>query len=269
MGLFNWLFRSQPAFSDPAQLLQALTAATSAGDKRTVDRLCRANRAIIEGHFSAWQKPGDAVRRDPAVELTKRGEKLAVAGKHEDALATFREAGKPDQFDPQSRYLEAFTLLHLGRFSKAIEAYQIVEQLAPGWFHCRTDLWLAEQLAAGRVNQGTFLALHILEDGPQSPEEKYRLVQQVLASNPDLAPLHLVRGKALSRLGRVEEAREAFRRGLACAAEPDIKTRLLLELSVLTDEPQVRTRLLREALSLAGNLVAAAMAQAALAQDAK
>jgi len=78
----------------------------------------------------------------PAVELTNRGEALGGSGQYSEALTVFREAAAADPFDAHSRYQEGFTLLHLQRYADAADMYRRVEELAPGWFHCRADLWL-------------------------------------------------------------------------------------------------------------------------------
>jgi tetratricopeptide (TPR) repeat protein len=83
----------------------------------------------------------------PATEHARRGDELGQAGRYHEALAAFDEAAAADPFDPHARYLRAFTLLHLERYAEAVDGYQETERLAPGWFHCRADLWLAEQLA--------------------------------------------------------------------------------------------------------------------------
>ena len=200
----------------------------------------------------------------PAAELTKRGEALGGSGQHEEALAVLHEAANADPFDPHSRYLEGFTLLHLQRYADAAEVYRRVEELAPGWFNCRADLWLAEQLALGSVPHELFLGLLVLEDGRQSPEEKVSLAQKMLARFPDLPNLHFHHGKNLGRIGRTAEAGAAFQRGLECNPEPDVRTRLLVELGVITDDRSKRTKLLTEAVDLKGSLVAAASAALAL-----
>jgi tetratricopeptide (TPR) repeat protein len=200
----------------------------------------------------------------PATAATERGEQQGSAGRYEEALEAFRAAAQADPFDPHARYQEGLTLLHLRRYAEAVEAYEAAEELAPGWFHCRADLWLARQLALGNLSQETFLALHVLEDAELPPEEKVKLAAQALSRTPRLAPLHLLHGKSLSRLGRPDEAQAAYRQGLACEPEPDTKTRLLVELGVLVADAAERVRLLREAQALGGNLVAAATATLAL-----
>jgi tetratricopeptide (TPR) repeat protein len=200
----------------------------------------------------------------PATAATERGEQLGSAGRYDEALEAFRAAAQADPFDPHGRYQEGLTLLHLERYAEAVEAYAATEELAPGWFHCRSNRWLAQQLALGNLGQETFLALHVLEDAELPPKEKAKLAAQALSRTPRLAPLHLLQGKSLSRLGRSDEAQAAYRQGLACEPEPDTKTRLLVELGVLVADPAERVRLLREGQALGGNLLAAATATLAL-----
>ncbi|MBN9122202.1 MAG: tetratricopeptide repeat protein [Planctomycetes bacterium] len=200
----------------------------------------------------------------PATVHTERGEQLGSAGRHEEALAAFREAATTDQFDPHSRYLEAFTLLHLGRYADAADGYRRVEELAPGWFHCRADLWVAEQLTLGRLDANDFAALSLLEDGPAPPDEKVTLAERLLARRPGSPPAHLHLGKNLARAGRDADARAVLRAGLSASPDPDVRTRLLAELATLTEDTGEREALYREAVALNGNLVAAASAAVAL-----
>ncbi len=87
---------------------------------------------------------------------------------------------------------------------------------------------------------------------------------RVLSRTPHLAPLHLLHGQNLNRLGRSVEAQASYREGLTCDPDPDTKTRLLVELGVLVADPAERVQLLQEAQALNGNLVAAATATLAL-----
>ena len=145
------------------------------------------------------------------MELTNRGEALGRSGRYHEALGTFREAAAADPFDPHSRYQEAFTLLHLERYAEAADAYRQVEELAPGWFQCRADLWLAEQLTLGKLPQEVFLGLHVLTDGAQSPEENVSLSRKVLARFPDLPVLHF-------HHGRISCERDELRRPAPCSS---------------------------------------------------
>jgi tetratricopeptide (TPR) repeat protein len=200
----------------------------------------------------------------PAEVLTERGEKLGSAGRLDEALAIFQEATRADAFDPHSRYLEAFTLLCLGQHALAAERYRQVEELAPGWFHCRADAWLAEQLVLGPLDQADFIAVHGLEDGPESPDKKIGLAQRLIAKRPGLAVAYMHLGKNLSRVGREMEARKALQAGLDANSDPDVRTRLLVEMGVLTTDRKERESILQEALALNGNLIAGASAALAL-----
>ena len=52
----------------------------------------------------------------------------------------------------------------------------------------------------------------------------------------------------LRELKQVQEAEQAFRFGLQCAVEPDVKTSILFELALLLDDASAeRTQLLEEA----------------------
>jgi tetratricopeptide (TPR) repeat protein len=205
----------------------------------------------------------------PAEQLTERGERLGGAGNFEEALALFRDAARADPFAPHPHYLEGWTLLHLERYEQAVDAYEAAEERAPGWYNCRADLWLARQLALGRLDRPAFLALGALEDGPEPPADKVRLAETALGHFPNLAPLHLHHGKNLAALKRLDEARAASRKGLACGDEPDVRTRLLVQLAVIERDEAEKTRLLREACGLRGHLVSHATAVVMLRASAR
>lgn len=199
----------------------------------------------------------------PCAAAVAHGEQLASQGQLEQGLEAFRNAAKLDPYDPQPHYLEGLTLLHLQRFPEAVEASTRCEKLGPGWFHVRAQIWMAKELAAGRVSHDTFLRLRELEDGESPPEQKVALAMDTLKAAPQVAAVHLALGNALLNLQRVDEARAAFRQGLAQNPEPDVASRLRLRLA-LTGAPDAEgIRLLEAANDPQGNLVAAAMAAVA------
>src|SRR5262245_37470118 len=177
----------------------------------------------------------------PAQTLHEQGQRLGSEGKFEEALETFRAAAQADPLDPYPHYEAGVTLLYLGRFAEAIESYEAAEERAPGWFLCRSDLWLARQLALGVLEPMAFLALRQLEDGALSPRQKLQQADEALRTGPDLPHLHYHRGRALAELDRSADAEAAFRAGLARDPEPDIATRLLVGLAgVVADEDERR-----------------------------
>ncbi len=68
------------------------------------------------------------------------------------------------------------------------------------------------------------------------------------------------------RLGRPTEAEPVLRLALEKATEPDVRTRLLVDLQMLLGDVEEKRRLLNEAVALNGNLAAGAVARVALGQ---
>jgi len=195
-----------------------------------------------------------------AVDLIRKAEALAALGEYERALTTFRAAATADPHDPGAHFLAGLTLLHLKRPLEAVASYEACEARAPGWYVCRADRWLAQQIASGRYDHGAFLALNALE-GNYTDSEKEQRARRSLERYPDLAGLYLVLGKALSGLNQAEAAKSAYLDGLRHAEDPDTKTRLLAALGVHpSGSEQQRQQYLLQAVELNGNLVSSAMA---------
>jgi tetratricopeptide (TPR) repeat protein len=205
----------------------------------------------------------------PAEVLIQRGGELGSQGAYDEALEAFQAAARADPYEPHAHYEAGAALLHLRRYAEAIESFEATEERAPGWFHCRSDLWLSRQLLDGAIPHEVYYTLRVLQDGNLPPQERARLAGQACAGAPAVAApaiplLHLLYGKVLEALKRPAEAEAAYRQGLAAADEPDVRSRLLLALGVLPGPPAERSALLREARDLKGNLVAAASAHIAL-----
>jgi hypothetical protein len=207
----------------------------------------------------------DRLTLRPAAALTERGQRLANEGQLRPALGLFRQAALADPYAPQPHYQAGLALLYLQRPGEAGEALDTAEERAPGWFHARTARWLAGELERGSVPHEAFRIWHALDEGPLPPEGKLRLAEQWAVQAPGLAPLHLLHARALRTRGLTAAAETACRRGLGCAAEPAVRTRLLVELAALVRSGEEKGRLLREAVALNGDLVAAATAAVVLA----
>jgi tetratricopeptide (TPR) repeat protein len=205
----------------------------------------------------------DRIALGPSVLATKLGEEAAQRGDYPQALELFRRAAAADGFNPWPRYQEGLTLLHLRRYEESIASYRATEELAPGFYHCRADRWLAERLAAGTLDHAMFSRLRALLDG-DLPAERTLLLGPEALKHQELGVIHLLLGGALVKLGRADEGEAAYRRGLAIAEEPDVRTRLLVALAGRTADSTEKERLLHEAVELGGNLVAAAMASVML-----
>ncbi len=192
--------------------------------------------------------------------LVQKGAAEGSNGRTEEALALFLQARCLDAFNPEPHYQAGVALMELGRSSEAVEELRTTEELAPGWFQCRSDLWLAEQLVLGSVHQDIWKVLRALQDAPATPEQKLSFAEIAISRCGDLAPLHLHHGEALAAIGRRDQAAAAFHKGIQVAKEPDIRTRLLVQLAQILPAGKERTAFLSEAVALKGNLVAAATA---------
>jgi tetratricopeptide (TPR) repeat protein len=192
--------------------------------------------------------------------LVDEGSRLGSAGDSERALAAFQAAARLDPSDPQPPYLAGLALLELGRYAEAVQSYDTTERLAPGWFHCRADRWLAAELAAGRVSTEAFQALRQIEDGGAPPDDKARLAAAAIAITPELPALYLLRAEALIKVGAAAAAEVVARAGLQRDPDADVRTRLLVTLAQVA-APAERRALLEQAVALDGNRTSAAMAR--------
>jgi tetratricopeptide (TPR) repeat protein len=188
--------------------------------------------------------------------LVERGGAALGAGEDEQALAELREAARIDPYNPHPHYQAGLILLKLQRYTQAVEEYEQTEQLAPGWFHVRADLWLARQLVLDRFDHSLFLGTWYLTDAPAPPEDKIRLARNLLERYPDVPLLHLLHAESLAATEQVADAVTALRAGLAADPEPDVHTRLLVQLAQNTPDAAERRSLLDRAIELNGNLIA-------------
>ncbi|WP_224245101.1 tetratricopeptide repeat protein [Hyalangium gracile] len=195
-----------------------------------------------------------------AMSLVERGRELGSQNRFEEALPLFREASQIDPHAPEPLYDEAVTLLSLERAGEAMARYDQVEALAPGWFHCRAERWLASGIAAGRIPQSAFSLLRMLENPGVDVHQRVQLATQGISEAPRVPAFHLQLTRDLARLGRETEARQVLAEGLEVAEEPDIRSRLLVESARQEAPSPVRDRKLHEAMAPGGNLVAAATA---------
>ena len=134
-----------------------------------------------------------------------------------------------------------------------------VERLAPGWFRCRSDRWLADGLETGTISNEEFMLVRTLDDGGLDAAQATSLARQGIERFPEFAPLYLFLG---DRCGDETEAIGAYRKGLELVEEPDLESRLLCALAGrLPVESPERRELVERAVKLKGSLVALATAR--------
>lgn len=199
----------------------------------------------------------------PCEGFRNAGEQKGREGAYEEALELFQDARDWDAYDPHPSYQAGFTCMLMGRHADAIEQFLETERLAPGWYYCRSDLWVARQIVSGQLDPAVYGLLQQLEDGPALPDEKAKVAEGLLQRYPAFALGYLQHGMALMKAGREKDAERALRNGLECVEEPNCKTRILFNLGSLVSEPEKR-RLWEETVELNGDLTAAAMATVGL-----
>ena len=197
-----------------------------------------------------------------ATVLVRQGNTLASSGQLADALEKYQEAMDVDPHDPDPVYQSGICLLELGAYGQARAAFEQVERLAPGWFRCRNDQWLAQSLETGNVIDEEFRVLRVLDDGGLEASQAFEVARQAIERFPDFAPLHLIMGDLQRDRGESEEAIASYRIGLELVEEPDLESRLLCHLAgTLPQESAERMELVERAVNLEGSLVAQAMAK--------
>ena len=196
-----------------------------------------------------------------ATTLIRQGNELASSGRLADALEKYQEAIDVDPHDPDPVYQSGMCLMELGAYDKARECYDEVERLAPGWFRCRSDRWLAEALATGIVTDDEFRLLRVLEDQGLPAERAKPIALKAIADYPEFAAFHLALGDIHRNQGDNEQALACFRKGIELVNEPDLESRLLCAAAgVLPVGSPERSEFVKRAVNLEGSLVAKAIA---------
>ena len=197
-----------------------------------------------------------------AEKWTLDGERLAQAGTFSEAMQRYAAAARLDPHTPEPAYQAGFVRGHEGRWGEALVFFELAERLAPGWFLTRPALALIRL----DLSAPLFRLWHALAEGPLPHEAKRHLAEQALAEAPSEAKgyFHHLHGKALQGLKR-PEAERAFRIGLEHGTEPDLTTRLCVDLAAVVPSPVEKSRLLHRAVEIGGDSVAVATARIVLA----
>ncbi len=147
--------------------------------------------------------------------LVRQGNELASSGQLAEALEKYQAASEVDPHDPEPVYQSGMCLIEMGMYAKAQEAYEEVERLAPGWFRCRFDRWLADALEKGDVSDDEFRLLRLLEDGGLPSEKAKPIAMKAVADYPEFAAFYLCSPEtSIRNLGDNRTAVTHYRKGL-------------------------------------------------------
>jgi hypothetical protein len=199
-----------------------------------------------------------------ATKRIERGKELAGKRQYDEALDLFREAAKVDPYEPDAHYQAGMVLCEQRLYLQAVDEYELCEALAPGWYFCRSDLWIARQLALGAMPHEVFVGLRFLQDGPPDAAKKLEIATRMRPEAQAVPLFGLLFGSLLEEAGRSKEAAEVWRGALKGDVELDVRTRILVSLSAVEKDIERRRLLLQEAVEIDGNLVASAGAALSL-----
>ena len=203
---------------------------------------------------------------EPCERMVSQGKAAGSENNFDKALKLFEAAAEKDEFSPEPFFHMGFTLLHLKKYTEACGAYDEVEKRAPGWYHSRTDRYLAELLISEKIRHENWLTLTLLEDGLEPLTEKLKIAEALAGEIPncDLALYQLA--EIHHKIGDNEAAYKSAVAALKISENFAVKTRILLLLGLTAPEKAQAHEYLEQAKKLNGNLVAAATAQMCLSK---
>jgi tetratricopeptide (TPR) repeat protein len=165
----------------------------------------------------AWPDPFLLEFDDYEVGISRRLEsakQLDAQGRHAEALSQLRRlAGE----SPHAEVYHALglTLMRLGQLDEAEEVLRTTVRLNPRTAQAHALLGTVLLL------QGDKRSREAGGDGPAAElfRQAVAAEDEALALNPEYPQGHLIRGRALKRLGRTDEALQALRQALLCGPE--------------------------------------------------
>ena len=144
----------------------------------------------------------DAKDNGPLLAAVSRGQDLAAAGRHEEALTHFREALRTNPRSIAANLRVAETLLALARHDEAFTAF-------------------GDVAASGFANESAYLGMLKARIGQGRVKDALAVAQSGLEAVPESAALEVQRGELFLRLDRPADAEAAFRRALTRANEDE------------------------------------------------
>jgi tetratricopeptide (TPR) repeat protein len=199
--------------------LARMKAAFALADARRYGDAAVALRALVDenpGLFDAWDKLGEV---------------LAIMGRHEEAIATYREAmGRAQRFSPEMALSLGDAYLETGRLDEAGQYADLAMKSIPSGAHAlrarvsieRKDFAAAEReaIAAIGTESPQPATMLLLADVKRARGDLAGALAAVEAAEeraralgvPALYRLDFLRGDLLARMDRPEEAEAAYRR---------------------------------------------------------
>lgn len=195
-----------------------------------------------------------------ASKLCEQGKALAEEGKADEAVTVFEQAAELDKYNPTPHYFIAAVRMHQRRIEQAIASYETTEALAPGFESCRSETWLARQIASGKLDFDSYGAILRTVNDAVPADERLALINQLETKYPNFTEVLYQKGKILAYTKNRPEAMKVWTTALESAEDADLRTRLLADLALLTEDKQEKFKIVATGKDVEkGNLVATAM----------
>lgn len=188
------------------------------------------------------------------------GREQAEKAEYDAALSSFEEAARLDQYSPHPFYMSGNIKLVQKRYAEAIEDLQKVEELCPGFETSRADLWLARMLKDNKMEQDACLSVFQTNNESIPIEERIQLCRDQIKKYPNFGEAYWRLGKMLANSEKGAEALESFKQGIDIAEEPDVRSRLLRDIAILSSDEAAKRKYFEEAIAVKnGNCLAHGM----------
>jgi len=154
--------------------------------------------------------------------LIERGVELLESARIPDAVAAFDQVTRLRPKWPFPLYQRAWAHLLRGDNGSALDDFRACAALSPVFFTVQREIRSLEDVAAGRLSIAVYRRFNAartkLASDPLSVEHA---AARMVATFPDFAPGHLLRGEARLRLGDVEGALASVESALQCDPDSD------------------------------------------------
>jgi tetratricopeptide (TPR) repeat protein len=188
------------------------------------------------------------------------GRELTAQGDYDQAIKVFEEAKLFDPYSPQPYYMAGNIKLAGRRYAEAVEDLKKCEELCPGFESARADLWLAEQLAAGKMEHDSCKVAYETNNEEIPLLERVAFCYELADKYPNFGECYWRLGKMLIEKEEAEVAVEVFKRGIELSEEQDVLSRLYRDLAILTQDEQLKREYFSKSASFEkGNTLGQAM----------
>lgn len=195
------------------------------------------------------------------------GREITSQGDYDNAIKIFESAVTLDPYSPQPLYMAGNLKLAGRRYADALVDLNKCEELCPGFETARADLWLAQQLADGKMEHDACKVAYETNNEEIPLVERIAFCYELAEKYPGFAECYWRLGKMLIEKEEPQVAVEVFKKGIELGDEQDALSRLYRDLAILTDDEAGKREYFNKSAALEkGNTLAQAMSRYMLRQ---